>query len=205
MSELNELRFRELRVTGVIYFPFVLTLVLASGFILIHRLVAKDKSMGRLLLRGSFFFYALNVIRLVFFPLPINREYMMLVRQFIDAGVISESRNNFELFDFMKWGNLFYWTTVGNFFLLFPLGIYLPLFYKKHRWNVFKVVGTAFLVSLTIELSQLGYSHFVGYTYRSFDVDDLLMNTLGAFTAYLIFGLGNLIYWIGRKCHEYFS
>ncbi len=61
---------------------------------------------------------------------------------------------------------------VGNLVLLAPLGFLLPAFFKPVR-RVEKMLGIGFLVSLGIELTQLLLK------VRIFDVDDLILNTLG--------------------------
>jgi len=200
-SDLNEiqLRVQELYPTAVWHFPFSLTFLLTSGYLLLHRFLVKDKSLWKLLFWASFFFYSANVVRLVFFPLPINQEYNELWAVLVRAGYRSEARHNLSLFDFMKWDNLWHWTTVGNFFLLFPLGFYFPLIFKTRPWNVFKVCWSGFMVSFAIELFQLAYSYYVGYVFRSFDVDDLVFNTLGVLAAYLIFVLLKFIWWSFNK------
>jgi glycopeptide antibiotics resistance protein len=61
-----------------------------------------------------------------------------------------------------------------------PTGIVLPVLYKRLD-NFFKVVGTGFLISLSIEILQLPFAD------RASDVDDLIMNTLGVATGYVIY------------------
>ena len=65
-----------------------------------------------------------------------------------------------------------------NILLFIPLGFILPLLWKEFRSR--KAMGiTGFLVSLGIELAQL-------LNYRISDVDDLIMNTLGALLGYAL-------------------
>ncbi len=66
-----------------------------------------------------------------------------------------------------------------NILLLVPFGFLLPLLWTKYR-SVVRVTLCGFLLSLFIEMSQL-------FSYRATDIDDLIMNTLGAFLGYLIF------------------
>ena len=82
---------------------------------------------------------------------------------------------------YQTWGK----QILGNFVMLLPLGIYLPLIYKKLRkaYNFFVVLLICFLVSVGIELLQLATS------YRSADVDDVLLNTLGGGAGFLIYQL----------------
>ena len=67
----------------------------------------------------------------------------------------------------------------GNLLLFFPLGIYLPLFFKKLKsWKKYMV--TIFIILLGIELVQI-------FTRRgSFDVDDLILNVSGAMIGCLL-------------------
>ncbi|WP_232460780.1 VanZ family protein [Bacillus halotolerans] len=46
---------------------------------------------------------------------------------------------------------------------------------------------TGCFISLFIELTQLSISMYVRNSYRSFDVDDLILNTSGAAIGYLLF------------------
>ena len=73
---------------------------------------------------------------------------------------------------------------LGNIAMFFPLGIFLPVFFKK--LNLAKVVLIGFFLSLAVELFQFLSSS--GYA----DIDDIIMNTagtmLGAFTYFYIFG-----------------
>ena len=63
-----------------------------------------------------------------------------------------------------------------NILLFVPLGFILPLLWKEFRSRRAMCL-TGFLMSLGLELAQL-------LNYRISDVDDLLMNTLGAFLGY---------------------
>ena len=83
----------------------------------------------------------------------------------------------------------------GNFVMLLPLGIYLPLLYKKLRRPVsfFVVTVICFLTSVGIELLQLATS------YRSTDVDDVVLNTAGACCGFIIYQLLRLLITDGVK------
>lgn len=63
-----------------------------------------------------------------------------------------------------------------NILLFVPLGFLLPLLWKEFRSRR-TMCFTGFLLSLGIELAQL-------LNYRISDVDDLIMNTLGAWLGY---------------------
>ncbi len=69
---------------------------------------------------------------------------------------------------------------IGNVAAFLPLGILLPLARPKTTWPVIVLCG--FLCSLTIETIQPA----VG---RTFDVNDLILNTFGTFVAATVFFL----------------
>lgn len=182
-----------LEKTSVIHFSFSMTILLTILFMIFYRQIASNKSIIQFMIVSSFVFYILNVIRLVFFPLPINETYIELLKQEVNCGVIIERRHNLELFDFMKWGNLFHITTIGNFLMLIPLSFYCPILFNRSDWGLIKITLTGFFVSLTIELIQLSYDLLTGYAYRGFNVDDLMMNTLGVIFGFIIFSIGKAI------------
>lgn len=77
----------------------------------------------------------------------------------------------------MLWSSL-----ILNILLFLPLGVLLPLCFRRVRRGL-PTVGTGFLLSLVIELLQY-------VTHRGFlDVDDLMLNTLGTFLGWCLFAL----------------
>jgi glycopeptide antibiotics resistance protein len=75
---------------------------------------------------------------------------------------------------------------LGNFLLLAPLGIFLPILYRRYR-RLGAVIGTGFLVTLGIEAAQLLLR------FRVFDIDDLILNVLGVFLTFVLFSLFLLV------------
>lgn len=71
---------------------------------------------------------------------------------------------------------------IGNTAMFIPSGIVLPIIYKKLN-SFLKVIGVGALISLCIEILQLPFFE------RTSDIDDLLLNTLGAGIGYLIYTL----------------
>ena len=68
-----------------------------------------------------------------------------------------------------------------------PFGMYLRYYFKC---NFKKTILYTFLLSLFFELTQLtGLYYIYPYPYRFFDVDDLLINTLGGILGYGLMGL----------------
>lgn len=80
---------------------------------------------------------------------------------------------------------------VGNVVAFLPLGFFLPIMYRKCR-SLFYTVFFCFEFSLIVETIQLVSK--VG----SFDVDDLLLNTIGGAIGYLCFAILNYM----RRKHD---
>lgn len=68
---------------------------------------------------------------------------------------------------------------VGNIVMFMPIGFLVPLLYDKLN-SFIKVVLFGFTTSLIIELTQL-------FLIRGTDVDDLMLNTMGAILGYFAF------------------
>ena len=76
------------------------------------------------------------------------------------------------------------WQTAANMVMYLPLGVLLPLVWKDARW--YRVTAAGLDLSLVTELVQ----PVVG---RSFDVDDLIANTLGTLVGYGVFAAGRCV------------
>lgn len=87
----------------------------------------------------------------------------------------------------IKVGNLTVVATqlIKNILLFIPLGLLIPLLFSRISFK--KSIYIGFCSSLLIETTQLVLGKIIGYTYRSFDVDDLLMNTFGAAVGFIIY------------------
>lgn len=76
------------------------------------------------------------------------------------------------------------YTVIFNIIMFMPLGVYLRYYYKC---SLKKTIIISLLISLFFELTQLtGLYYIYPRPYRNFDVDDLLINTLGGLLGYLI-------------------
>ncbi|WP_273835845.1 VanZ family protein [Guptibacillus sedimenti] len=100
---------------------------------------------------------------------------------------------NLVLFDSIKlmWESGSYWlilkNIIGNILLFMPLGFLMPLVSKKGK--SFLIIGIiGFLTSTIIELLQYFVAH------RIFDIDDILLNALGALVGYVAYHFVLIIY-----------
>ena len=71
--------------------------------------------------------------------------------------------------------------TILNVILFVPMGLFLPLLYKKFN-NIKAVALTGFMFSLSVEIVQM-------FGWGSSDINDLITNTIGACLGYLIYKL----------------
>ncbi len=73
----------------------------------------------------------------------------------------------------------------GNVLLFIPLGFAFPILFFKLTNR--KTILIGFTLSLAIELIQVTSGLFLGYSYRSYDIDDLILNTLGTIIGLAIY------------------
>jgi glycopeptide antibiotics resistance protein len=140
-----------------------------------------------------FWIYLIIAAKILVFRYPLTEFYHIL--RLWDKSIITFglSSANFIPFKTIKmyiryrsslnsFANLF-----GNLFILTPLGIILPFAWRK-KHSVFLITAIGFLVSMAVETLQLVLG--VG----AFDVDDLILNTLGVIVGYILYKIGELLY-----------
>lgn len=168
------------RVAGL-----VVSILVLFGWIIFVTVRRKQDNFLQVTIQASFFIYVFAVLQLT--------GYFILFKELSSHGwwdkmnqrIEAHDRVNLEPFKTMNiyqtWGK----QILGNFVMLLPLGIYLPLIYKVLRkaYNFFAVLLLCFLVAVGIELLQLATS------YRSTDIDDVILNTLGGGVGFLIYQL----------------
>lgn len=84
-----------------------------------------------------------------------------------------------DMFSSLKSTSTIFYNLLGNVVCLMPFAFFLPLLFKKID-NVKKFLITILCITLGIELLQ-----FITFS-GSCDIDDVILNTLGAFVMYLI-------------------
>lgn len=90
--------------------------------------------------------------------------------------------NIFTGFDLTVFDGHIFKPIMQNLFLLMPLGFLMPSVTPKIDWRLWKILLLGFGVSLTIELLQ-------GFVGRQQEVDDLIVNTAGAGTGYILWAV----------------
>ena len=140
----------------------------------------------------TFIFYMLTSYFMTILPLPpldsvsSDSACMLLVPFDAVKRVIVNSHINFK--SPATYINIFscadFWQIIFNILLLLPFGVYLRYYFRRKWWQVLIM---SFAYSLFFELTQLsGLYGVYRYPYRFFEIDDLICNTLGGMTGYLI-------------------
>jgi len=155
------------------------------------KLKKKSKeSLNREIVLNIFFIYILALLSVTLFPL--NIEFGSSYRYWFSINLVpvistfkevSNIANEPNMHNFM----IMFWikNIIGNILLLFPLGLMLPMLWKKLQ-KVRNTVIFALCLSFSIELMQL-LSSFIGNRGRAFDIDDILLNILGAWLGFIIY------------------
>ncbi len=95
-----------------------------------------------------------------------------------DGGASLFSPGEINLIPFQTFGQIRY-VWLGNIVMFLPFGLFPALLFRGFGWRRALVAGGC--ITLLIETCQL----FIG---RTFDVDDLMLNTLGVFCGFLLGG-----------------
>ena len=146
----------------------------------------------------SFAYYMLTAFFLVILPLPATRDtcsiqpadtlhYSLIPFYFIkdvisgSSIVLSQPSTYIRL---LTQGAFI--QAVFNFLLLLPFGVYLRYFFNKRlHWK--RAFGLGFALSLFYEVTQItGIYGIYNCPYRIFDIDDLLLNSTGALSGFLL-------------------
>lgn len=161
----------------------IISVVVLYAWMLFFAVKKKQDNFLQIVIQSSFFVYVFAVLQLT--------GYFILFKEISSHGwwdkmnhrIDAHDHVNFTAFKTMGIYKTFDKQIAGNFIMLLPLGIYLPLLYRRLRKaaGFFVVLLISFLTSVSIELLQLA-TH-----YRSTDVDDVILNTSGACAGFMIF------------------
>ena len=172
-------------LTAVKLFPLV-ALVITLPYIVVQYYRFGSILVLRMVFVYSFVLYILCVALLTMLPIPASETAASLQQktpQFIPFYSIRQwfTATGFNLRDLSTWKDTLIsrpaFIILANIVMMVPLGIYLRYYFEFSIGKTF-VITLGF--SLILELIQLtGLFGLYAVAYRMFDVDDLLMNTLG--------------------------
>lgn len=146
----------------------------------------------RTLLIYLFVLYLLSAYFLIIMPLP-KIEYVKTLTTEVQLSPFLILKNmirtvNFNIKDISTYINIiknpFVYQSIYNLLLTVPFGMFLRYYFKC---NFTKTLIYTFLLSLFFEITQLTGIYFIyPNAYRLFDVDDIIINTLGGVFGYII-------------------
>lgn len=133
----------------------------------------------------TFVAYVAMALSVTFFPIPIDP------RLIADRSELNYLQNNLvplrTIADSFRDGpEPFALQVLGNLALLMPFGFLLPRLWPDMR-RLDRAAPAFIATAIGIEAAQFAVSLGIGFTYRQADVDDLLLNTVGALIGYGIF------------------
>ena len=180
--------------TSFYFFP-IIALIITIPFIIRNYRRYGSVHKLRTIIVYSFILYLLTIYFLVIMPLPSIEEVAQLTTPKINLIPFSF------ITDFIKETPLIitepntyllalkdssFYVVIFNIIMTIPFGMYLRYYYKC---SLKKTIFLSFLLSLFFEITQLTGLYFIyPRSYRLFDIDDLILNTLGGLLGYFIMG-----------------
>ena len=154
--------------------------IIALIFWIIISCVTKQIRSKKILI-SLFILYMTVVVSITIFPIIIDSDLMPINDSSIILVPFSTITNLLE--------NATLWTIVlqiiGNIIMTIPYGIFIPFMVKKKRWYNYLVYTLIF--PLAIELTQLIICVSTNSFYRTVDIDDVILNSIGIIIGYGIY------------------
>jgi len=156
----------------------------------------EQTSIAREFLLASLFLYLVFLAAVTIVPLPISRfrnhssediNLVPIVRSLKCFLQKQTERPESAMFCIEN--------VIGNIALFLPLGAILPLTSDRFD-SIQRVVVVGFILSLGIEAMQLLWRYFGSF--RSVDIDDVLLNTVGACVGYICIAVYRRLAYVSR-------
>jgi glycopeptide antibiotics resistance protein len=146
---------------------------------------------GKLVILSSFYFYLIAVFSLTIFSVPFRNFFVPFSwSDIIEYKSYYLRTVNLIPFKTIYQYGLFNMQVIGNLIMLMPLGIYVPMLFKKSAVNI---TLTLLAIATGIEFTQFLFSviipmplHSVGYG-RSTDIDDVILNFSGSILSFTLY------------------
>lgn len=181
--------------TGIYLFP-IIALFFTFFFIIDQYHKYGSVNILRVIIIYSFILYLIIIYFLVILPLPKWNEikpFTFKMIRLIPFTFISDfiKETSFRINDLSTYIKAItepcFYIVILNIFMTMPFGMYLNYYFKC---NIKKTIIISFFLSLFFELTQLTGLYFIYKgPYRLFDVDDLILNTLGGVLGYHSFNI----------------
>lgn len=146
------------------------------------------KRAKTILIKCVFAIYLLVLIKVIIFKYPVDHLKSIMEEWSPDVFWQGLSHANFTFFKTIRmyieyWGRInSFENLIGNIVIFIPYGLLLPLVWRKGN-SCFSFLLSALVFILGVELVQM-WTNF-----GAFDVDDILLNLLGALLGYFVYSL----------------
>jgi glycopeptide antibiotics resistance protein len=167
--------FGMIQIRGeILFIPLLLVFALVIGKHIKN--IKSEKAMKALIMNLSFVIYILGAINILYFPVIINYgEPITRSASFVIIPILPILESFSNISDNQLFVNIIYLT--ANFLLFFPLSLYLTLRRpSEFRKNLIVVIS----ISASAEILQLFIILITRYYNRIIDINDLMLNAIGA-------------------------
>ena len=174
------------------FFLQALPIALITGIAYaIHKIrQRRRRSTGKIILSSLFSCYITGLLCLTLFNSIIGDIYYFLFYHAPSGR--SHQWFTFE-YDFIPdFFHNFGAENLGNIVMFLPFGILYPLFREDSTWKRTLVAG--FMTTFGIELLQPVFG-------RSFDINDIILNSLGVIASTIVFYTLKMFFYHGREAH----
>lgn len=155
-------------------------------YIILFLMAYKKTPKQKLFIGSIIYFISVFIIMMTLFPMPVDPAVLEYNRS---MGL--QCINN--LVPFRMIYNIIDSESVivaiyqigGNIMMLFPLGYLIPMMTDK-KIDLKKILLIIFCITFCIESMQFLIGKIINFNYRCFDVDDMILNTLGGVFGYFM-------------------
>lgn len=161
-------------------------LFIGAAILIVHiiRSAIKNVPLRRSLLISVFIIYMTAVVSVTFFPVVYSMEVSSIFGSFENAVQTVPFHT---IKNMLKYApkRMAFEQVGGNIIMTVPFGILVPSLVKNRKIPLLILYAIAF--PLCIETLQLLVGAAVGTFYRMADIDDIILNFMGAVIGYLIY------------------
>lgn len=139
---------------------YIIVMATLTLYFIVLRVIGKKQAIGRIIAIFVFSFYLVGVLTVTGICIKASFSPQIVYIPFVDmiTGPVD---------------------TVLNIIMFIPMGIFLPMLYKKYD-RFANIAFAGFLMSLSIEIVQM-------FGFGTTDINDLITNTVGACLGYAVF------------------
>ena len=153
----------------------------------------KRKAFSRKILVSLFIAYITVVVSITIFPIIIDSEFMDMNDKSINIIPFSTIMNLIS----NSTATTIVLQIIGNIIMAVPYGVAIPFLVKRKKWYNYLIYTLAFPIA--IELTQLFICLLSNSFYRTADIDDVILNSIGILIGYGVYKI------LPRFIKEYFG